>query len=224
MSAFKIAITKTGVEITLNEVIEEVDVIDKLHFNEDLLEHLLETHSGDQAYWEALAIRLKKRAEAFDDEVSSKWWANNRFFAKFVLQAYGEKEPTKSSIDDMTILIYSRDTSPDMLKKYVHMAYAVFSTKKGVYAQDSESFEKNMLKFINDSDPPWYIETVKEMQRKLQEDFELVKVFAERLNSRSFQMKEYQNLLMAKKYNVGPTSFSDKEMLERINQNRKRKG
>jgi len=222
MSNFKIAVTPTGTQVTLSQTVEEVDVIDKLTFNEDLLEELLETHSATQAYWEALAVRMKKGIEAFDEEFARKWWAHNRVYAKLVLNAYGEKEPTKTSVDDMTILIYTEDSTDSMRSKYAHLAHTAFGEKKHMYAEAKKTFEKNMYKYLNEVDPPWYVESVMRTQRKLKEDYELVKVFAERLNSRGFQMKEYQSLLMAKRYNIG-TPISQRDTMERVSQERQRR-
>ena len=221
MPDFRIALTPTDVHVILGETVDEVDVIDKLTFNEDMLEELLETHSADQAYWEALAVRLKKRSEAFEDEFARKWWAHNRVYAKLVLNAYGEREPTKTSVDDMTLLIYTEDSTDSMRSKYAHLAYAAFGEKKHMYAEAKKTFEKNMYKYVNEFKPPWYVESVMRTQRKVKEDFELVKVFAERLNSRGFQMKEYMSLLMAKKYNIG-APISQRETMERVSQERRR--
>jgi hypothetical protein len=200
--------------VELDEMIEEVDVIGSLNFDENMIEEILSTHAGNQAYWEAMAARLKTRYESFEEETMKKWWAHNKTYAKYVLHSYGDKQPTLSAINDMVILIYSEDNTEETRNKYCDIAYNSYS-KFAYRTYEKDEFRADMYKWVC-SDSPWYFENMVRTEKKLKEDFEMVKIFAERLHSRSFHMKDYQNLLMAKKYNIGPTSYDERSMMGRM--------
>ena len=185
-----------------------------MDFNEELLEELLETHAGNQAYWESLAIRLKKRYNNFKDEKVSKWWAHNKIYSKFVLNGYNDRDPSISAIKEMAMVVYSEDTTHAMRQKYFGIAYDAYTRKKIPFADDNETFENNMYKWIYMS-PPWYFENLVRTELKLKEDMEIANVFAERLYSKSFLMKDYLKLLMAKKYNIGPISIDEREIMRK---------
>ena len=86
-------------------------VLEMLKFDEADVENLLRTHSSNQSYWEALSVRLKMRYERFKEEWQRKWWAHTKFYARYVLAAYGDSKPTVDTIKDMVIQIYSVETT-----------------------------------------------------------------------------------------------------------------
>lgn len=210
-SGLNIRVTPNDVVIDINETVEEVDVVELLNFNEDMIEELLETHAGTQAYWESLAIRLKKRQESFDNEFVKKWWAHHRLYARYIMNSYGERKPTKEALNDMVVLVFSEDASASVRLKYMEIAWKT-CLKSDKFVGGKKEFENNMFKYIS-IDQPWYFESVIRTQNKLQEDSDIVKVFAEKLTARSFHMKDYLELLKAKRYNIGPTSVSEKDMM-----------
>ncbi len=202
------------IQLTIGETVDEIDVIGLLDFNEELLDELLETHAGNQAYWEALAIRLKKRYNSFKEDNIKKWWANNKIYAKLVLNGYGERDPAVSAVKEMTIIVYSKDVSQAMRQKYFRIAYDAYSRKKIPFADDEKTFEDNMYRCIYHT-PPWYFESLVETEMKMKEDKDVVEIFAERLYSKSFLMKDYLKLLMAKKYNLGPVSIDERDIMRK---------
>jgi len=211
MPDFRISVSPNNVSIKLDEFVEETDVLKHLSFNETMIEELLQTHAGHQAYWEALAIKLKKKSEAFEAEIVKKWWAHNRIYAKLILKAQGEKSPTVNAINDMTVLVYSEDAKEKIIS-YVDLAWEAYKKGKNIEVS-KDQFKKDMMLWIS-LDPIWYFEYVVRTQNKLEEDSKLVQVFADRLNSRSFHMKEYLDLIKAKKYNIEPKS--ERELMDRL--------
>ena len=205
---FHITVTENDVHIRLDETVEEVDVTRFLKFDEHELGDLLRDHAAYQAYWEALAIRLNRRLEDFQDEYSKKWWSNARLHARFILEAYGDKTQTKDNITDMVIKVYSQDTSDMMRDKYASIAFKTFANKKGLYEVDEGVFYEEMYRWLL-MEEPWYYETIVRTEKKLKEDYELVKVFARRLESRSFHVHEYKDLMKPKHGNVQPRSWGE---------------
>ena len=61
MSNFKMTVSPSNVQVTLNEYCEETDIEELLKFDENQIEGLLSTHAATQSYWEALAIRYRNR-------------------------------------------------------------------------------------------------------------------------------------------------------------------
>ena len=213
MSDFSIAITDKGVVATINEFLEETDVIEMLKFNEGQIDNLLETHASIQVYWEAMAVRLKGRFEAFQNEWAKKWWAHNKMFAKYVLFAYGDPKPTVEALKDMTTIIYSQDATDTERDKYLDIAHQVAVSKKGTHVGDVEEFKKSMYKYLAFS-PPWYFETIVQTSIKMREDYELVQTVASKLDSRSFHVHKLADLVEAKLSNLGPFSREARKVRE----------
>jgi len=205
MSNFSLSVTDRGVSATITEFLEETDVVEMLKFSEDQVDGLLENHAAIQVYWEALAIKLKGRYEAYQNEWVKKWWAHNKLFAKYVLCAYGDAKPTVEGLKDMTILIYSQDATDIERDKYLDIAHKTATAKKGSNAGDLEEFKKIMFKYL-ELDPPWFFETVAQTSRKLKEDYELVQTVASKLDSRSFHVHKLADLVEAKRANIGPVA------------------
>jgi len=190
----------------LNENLEEADIIEMLRYDEENVETLLRTHSSIQAYWEALAIRLKTRTENFKEGWVKKWWAYHKQYAKYILAAYGETKPTLDSVTDMAVLIYSAETTQMEREKFAYLAYEIVS--KRAHPPSLEDFANSMYKYLY-VNPPWYFETLIQTQKKLQEEFEIVHKVAERLHSKSFHLDLYAKMMMAKRFNIGPIDESD---------------
>lgn len=203
--SLKIGVSPNSVYVEIDENVEPFEVMELLTFDEEQLEELLQTHAATQAYWEALAVRLKKRCETFDDELSKRWWAHNRLYARFAVKGLGHKEPTISAIDDMVILLYSEHTTKHNREKYGTFSYTAFQEKKDLLMSEKE-FKDDMYAWIL-QDPPWYFEGITRSERQLKEDYEIVKIFAEKLNARAFHLKEYLTLTQAKKNNIEPKSY-----------------
>jgi hypothetical protein len=175
------------------------------------VETLLKTHAGIQAYWEALAIRLRNRCEVFESVWVKKWWAHNKLYARHVLAAYGDNKPTVEAIKDMTLLVYSQDVSVVERDKFLNLAYTEFSNRKSASIMRSkEDFETEMYRYTR-MEPAWYFETLMQTSRKLSEDYELVQVVAKKLDSRSYHVGDLIGLLKAKKWNIGPLGIADRE-------------
>jgi len=219
MSIFSITPHSTGLEIKVEEGIEEQDIVDMLSFDESQIEELLKTHAANQAYWEALAVRYKGRYENFKNQWSKKWWAHNKQYAKAVLIGYGNKSKdiTKDAIIDNTIIIYSHECSEVERSKYAQIAFK--AVKSNI---SEEEYKEGMFKYINMS-PAWYFETVIETLQKLNDDAEIIQSIAEKLNSRSFHMQNLLELVKAKMFNIGPNSISEKSLMESINSKREEK-
>lgn len=205
MSNFVVSVSPSGINAQLNEYREETDIEALLKFDESQIEDLLETHAATQSYWEALAVRYRNKYENFSEEFVKKWWAYNKTYAKYVHFGYGEMKPTVDAIKDMTILIYSEDTSDSQREKYASIAYRGMEKSKMDFDGDKEEFVGYMYKYLN-RETPWYFEEVIRTEYTYKENFELIKVIAEKLNSRSFHMQDLLKLLIAKKGNIGPGS------------------
>ena len=205
MSNFKMTVSPSNVQVTLNEYCEETDIEELLKFDENQIEGLLSTHAATQSYWEALAIRYRNRYENFSEEFVKKWWAYNKSYAKLVLYGYGDLKPTVDAIKDITILIYSEDTTSSARDKYARIALKGSEKGKMEFDGTQEEFISDMFRFIN-SERPWYFETIVRTEAMYQENYELIKVVADKLNSRSFHMQDILKLMLAKRGNIGPMS------------------
>lgn len=205
-----------GFTADISEDFDDEDIIKLLEFDENDIEGLLRTHAAKQAYWEALAIKYKNRYEAFKDDWAKKWWAYNKVYSRYVLIAYGEKSPTLEALKDYTVLIYSQDTSDFERKKYASIAHSVASRNKLYFDGDEAQFFNLMFKHVL-SDIPWYFETVTSTLKSLKEQADLITTVAEKLNSRSFHMNGLLTLLTAKQANIGPRSYSEKDLVNAIN-------
>jgi len=214
MSDFMLYSESGQLRSEINEELEERDILEMLRFDEEDIETLLKTHAANQAYWEAYAVRLKNKWEFFKEEWYKKWWAHNKRYARLILSAYGDNKPSIDSLKDTVINIYSVDTTEIEREKFYSLALKEASKKKYFDGEDDD-FRRSMFKYIN-LEPAWYFETVMQTLRKLQEDYETVEIVAEKLNARSFHMQNILQLLMAKRSNLGPQSFSEKDMMGKI--------
>lgn len=206
MSNFKITVSPSQVQVQLNEYCEETDIEELLKFDESQLEDLLKNHAAVQSYWEALAIRYRNRYESFTEEFAKKWWAHNKLFSKYVCFGYGELKPTVDAIKDMTILVYSEDTDEAARDKYSRIAFKGVDKGKVGYEGTQEEFVVDMFKYLN-VPSPWYFETVVRTEAMWKENYELIKVVADRLDARSYHMKDILKLALAKQGNIGPGSM-----------------
>lgn len=225
MNKFSMSINKSSVNIFIDENMGEQDIMELLKFDESIIEELLFTHAANQAYWEALSVRLKNKYELFKDNWYKKWWSYNKIYSKYVLVGFGDSKPTVDSINDMTVIIYSFDRSDLEREKYGSIAYSVCSSKfKSEVSFSEREFIDNMYVFLKSYDVPWYFETVVDTLKKFQEDYELVKVVAEKLNARSFHMQNILELIKARSSNIGPMSINDKNVIEKISKSRNKQG
>jgi hypothetical protein len=207
--SFKVSIIRGSVNILIDDDLPETDITDLLEFDETQLEDLYQHHAAIQSRWEQIAINLKNQLELFNDEFVAKWWAHNKSFAKFVLMSYGETKPTVDAIKDMTILIYSSDTTDTEKDKYCEFAFN-FASKKdlGIDTGAKDDFYKRMYRYLI-QDPSWNYETLVHTYQSLQKNYETIANIAKRLDSRSYHMKELKELVMAKSSNMGPMSCRD---------------
>ncbi len=214
MTKFGIGIREGQVKISLDENLEETDIMAMLTFDEGNAEHLLCTHAGIQSYWEALTVRLKKRHDLYKEEWVKKWWAHNKRYAKYVLTAYKEKNPTGDAIKDMVIQIYSSETTEIERGRYGTTAYKVAVDKKQFYGTDAE-FYVAMYKYLY-VEPVWYFENMVSTLKQMQEDFEIVAKVAERLNTQGFHLDLYAKMLMARRFNMNSLGMSESETMDKI--------
>lgn len=225
VNKFRISINKSDVNVSIDENMDEQDIIELLKFDESIIEELLFTHAANQAYWEALAIRLKNKYESFKDNWYKKWWSYNKIYSRYVLIGFGDSKPTVDSINDMTVIIYSSDRSDLEREKYGNIACSVCSNKfKSEIKFSEQEFFDNMFVFLKSYSVPWYFETVVDTLKKFQEDYELVKIVAEKLNARSFHMQNILELMKAKSSNIGPMSVNDKNVIDRVSKSRNKQG
>lgn len=213
-----ITLSNGDVQTYVSEDIEEYDIIEMLRFDETQIETLLDTHAAKQAYWEALALKRKSALDNFVGIWYNKWWAHHRVFSKYVLVSYGEKKPTMEDIRDQSIIMFSEETTDTQKDKFFHLAFMAAS-KTPLFSDTQEMFKKDMFKYL-DLDPPWYFETIERTKKKLEDNFNTIKMVAEKLNVRAFHMKSKQEFLIARKSNIGPLAASDKEVMDRINKRR----
>jgi hypothetical protein len=209
MSRFTISSSKdTGLNFSLDNTLEETDVEDMLSFSDEQIEDLLHTHAATQAYWEAFALRQKTKLETFQQEWKKKWWAHNKKFAKDLLCSYGETKATIDSVNDTVINIFSQDTSELQREQFANSAYA-YASKKASCKDSFEEYKLGMYKYLtefadqNGEIVPWYYETLVTYEATLCEHYEVVRIVAERLNAKSFHMKEVLALTVQKEGNTG---------------------
>lgn len=209
---FTVKVNPDGIIARVGQEMEEQDIIELLSFSEDRLDEILETHAGNQAYWEALAVKLKGKQKEFEDTWCKKWWAHNKTYARYVLIGYGDTKPSVESIKDVVVSIYSEGTSECERDKFLSIAYNIAQKKVSV-DYSKEEFKQDMFKYIV-LDAPWYFESVIRTLNKLEEDYEIVKIVAKNLYARSFHIAELINLVKPKKSNEGPMSVSERELMD----------
>lgn len=214
-SKFTLSSSKeSGLLFTLDETLSEIDVEAMLSFGSDEeIEQALHTHAAYQAYWESFALRLKSKLDNFKEEWVAKWWAHNKRFAKDVLASYGETKPTIDSLRDTVINIYSEDTGDTQRNQFSISGYSV-ANKRASCKSSLEEYTADMLKFLQIS-PPWYYETIVNTESRFSENYEVVRIVAERLNSKSFHMKEVLSLITPKAGNTGLTDPRNERNLMR---------
>jgi len=213
MGNFSIGVNGGYVTVSLNENLPEQDVQQMLTFRPEDVEEMLQTHAGIQAYWEALAIRLKSRYEGFKENWSRKWWAHSNSYARALLSSYGDNKPTASVIQDTAIQIYTADASDNERMKFCTAAFNLAS-RKG-YKGSAEEYYADMYKYLL-GESAWYFETVVDTLRRLQEEFEIVHKVADRLNSQSFHLDLYAKMQMAKKGNIGPMALDEAALMRQM--------
>lgn len=212
---FGIGIDHGRVSIVLDEHLPETDVLEMLRFDEADVETLLRTHSSNQSYWEALAVRLKHRLERFREEWQRKWWAHSKTYARYVLAAYGDPKPTVDTVKDMVIQVYSNETTENERAKYATAAYSV-AQPRGQFKGTEDEFRAVMYKYLL-LETPWYFETLTSTLMQMQEEFETVHKVSERLNSQSFHLDLYAKMQMARRYNLGDSvGLSDRQVMQHI--------
>lgn len=216
MSRFVLFSGPTGLGFTLDEQISETDIEKMLSFNDEEIDEILHTHSSNQAYWEAFALRLKKKLDEFRDNWAKKWWAHNKRFAKDVLTAYGETKPTIDAITDMVINIYGKEITQVQRDQYANSAYAVAS-KRASCTDSVEEYRTSMFKYLA-GENPWYYEDLVTTQNNLEENYEVVRIVAERLNAKSFHVKEVLALIQSNFGNTGNfnTPRNERDLMRRV--------
>jgi hypothetical protein len=201
MPNFVISMNRGQVDVQVNEYLDPHDVERMLSFEPEQVEDLLRTHSGNQEYWEALTVRLRSRFESFRDNWSRKWWAHCSHYARIISAVYGDAKPTAQPTNDLVIQIYSMDTSQATRDRYAYQAWT-YEVKKSTSVGTLDEYTAQMFKYLL-SDPAWYFETIVESQKQLQEQYDMVRIVSERLNSKAFDMGLYTKMQMAKRGNVG---------------------
>jgi hypothetical protein len=198
---FTVGVHNGTAQVYVNEYVDQVNVEEMLSFDHEQIEHLLRTHAGYQAYWEALALRLRLRYETFKDVHARKWWAHHNRYARVISSVYGESKPTKEATQDLVIQTFSVDTNQVTRDRFAHQAWS-YEVKKSMSVGTQEEYSAQMYKYLN-STQPWYFENVVENLKQLQEQYDSVRVIADRLNSKSYDLQLYAKLQMAKRGNVG---------------------
>jgi hypothetical protein len=211
VSDFSVTVSEANVNIELNEHLPKTDVMEMLRFDENDIDYLLRTHSGNQSYWDALAIRLKIRYEKYKEIWVEKWWAYHRIYAKNVLAAYGDPKPTLAALQDQTILVYSCEVTEEERKKYCSMAFSVAKSK--AFHGSEEDYAALMYRYLR-LNPPWYFETLVENTKRLQEEAETVQVVANKMNSKSFHLDTYAKMHFARKFDGG--ALTEKQLLDSV--------
>jgi len=209
MSEFRLVIKNGIPQILCDMELPEVNVIDSLKFDDVTLENAYTCHAANQCYLEQIALKLKFQLEEFQDNFEEKWWAHNRSFAKYILEAYGDKKPTKEALSDMVLSIYSTDTSPSELEKYVEISFTQASKRGNWDLEAKGDFRSLMLKYLQ-TEPKWFYETLAATKRSLQYNFESVANYAKRMETKSFHMKEYKELVIARHGNIDSLTLTNK--------------
>ena len=198
---FTVGVSDGHAQVVVNERLEVTDVERMLSFEPENIEDLLRTHSGTQAYWEALTVRLRTRYEIFKDSWCRKWWAHSNRYARVISAVYGEPKPAAGPTQDLVIQIFSVDTPQVSRERYAYQAWA-YEVKKSMSAGTQEEYAQRMFKYLN-SEQPWYFETIVGSLKAYLEEYEMVSIAAKRLNSKAYDMGLYTKLQMAKRGNVG---------------------
>jgi len=220
MSDFSISISNGNVEVVLNENLEETDIKQMLTFVPENVENLLCEHAAIQAYWEALCIRLKQHYLDFNEKQARKWWAHSNSYARMILAAYGDPKPSGGAVQDMVVQIYSADNSDNERQKFAVIAFN-YVVKKSLFTGTYDEYFVQMYKYLLLDTGAWYFESIVSQEHFLEENFEIVKKVAERLNSQAFHLDTYAKMSMAKKGNIGPQTISDGEIMGRIGGDKK---
>ena len=214
---FSISLANGYVTTKLSENITEVDVSNLLEFDENQIQDLLLTHAAKQAYWEALTVRMSNQVDSFKDEFYEKWWAHNKRFAKLILAAQDEKKPTVDAIKGQTILMYSEERTEQERSRYEEIAFKEALKKTNVFDTSSrEAFSREMWRYLL-LDTVWYFESLERTLKKLRADHDVIKIVADKLNSRSFHMQNVLHLMEKKMGNVGPMSYTEQNVIRRMN-------
>jgi len=204
-SKFTLSSSKeTGLSFALDETMTETDIEAMLRFDDEEIDDLLHTHASVQAYWEAFALRLKTKLDNFKEDWKSRWWAWNKKFAKDVLISYGETKATIDSITDTVINMYGKETTDSQREQFANAGYLI-ANKRASCSESLEEYKNSMFRYIN-QDPAWYYEDVVNTESKLSENYEIVRIVAERLNAKSFHIKEVIGLIQQKPGNTGLTA------------------
>ena len=204
-SKFTLSSSKeNGLSFTLDETLDELDVEAMLRFDDEEIDDLLHTHASVQAYWEAFALRLKTKLDNFKEDWKAKWWAYNKRFAKDILISYGETKATIDSITDMVINVYGKSSTDSQREQFANAGYLI-ANKRASCSESKEEYTNSMFRYIN-QDPAWFYEDVVNTESKLSENYEIVRIVAERLNAKSFHIKEVIGLIQQKPGNTGLTA------------------
>lgn len=213
-SKFTLSSSKeTGLSFILDESLDELDIEAMLRFDDEEIDSLLHTHASTQAYWEAFALRLKTKLDNFKEDWRAKWWAHNKRYAKDVLISYGETKSTIDSITDMVILMYSKTTTETQRDQFAKAGYLI-ANKRTSFSESDAEYKQNMFRYIS-LDPAWFYEDVVNTESKLSENYEIVRIVAERLNAKSFHIKEVIGLLTPTMGNTGLKAPRDERELMR---------
>jgi hypothetical protein len=214
-SKFTLSSSKgTGLIFVLDESLDVVDIEAMLKFDDEEIDDLLHTHASIQAYWEAFALRLKTKLDNFKEDWKSRWWAWNKKYAKDVLISYGETKYTIDSITDMVINIFGKSVTDNQREQFANAGYLI-ANKRASCSESKEEYKSSMFKYIL-SDPAWYYEDVVNTESKLSENYEIVRIVAERLNAKSFHIKEVIGLVQQKPGNTGLSAPRDERGLMRF--------
>jgi hypothetical protein len=147
----------------------------------------------------------------FKGDWKARWWAHNKKFAKDVCLSYGDTKPTIDSVTDTVINIYSKNTTETQRTQFATAGYMI-AKKRTSCSESFEEYRDSMYLYLR-SNPAWYYEDVVNTESKLSENYEIVRIVAERLNAKSFHIKEVIGLIQQKPGNTGLTAPRDERSL-----------
>jgi hypothetical protein len=183
-----------------------------LSFKDDL-EEATATHAQKQSYWEQMAIEVASKVTEFEEIGKAKWEAHARRYTRLVMHILQVKE-TLESLKDWMITIYTEDLSVTDRDTFAHAAYKgsllerlgtigkveAYLTKNE-FPNEIDNFAQTMFSYW---EAGWTYERVVKTHRSLKEQRDKLQAFAKTMNERSFQIKQYKDMVVAKHGNNNP--------------------
>jgi len=205
--------------------LDRIPIKSELEFGSDI-DKEMEEHSAKQWMYEQLLAEQRRALTMFRDVEVAKFRAHCRTYGKYMLKGMGEKD-TVEGRQDAVVTAFSKDVTPDGMKRFAKAAYRGFllyrygaAGMKDKEAQEDFNveldrfFEEMYAYQLDDEDGVWYEDV---MEALASEEFRLhsLEAITSSFVSRGFMLRSFVHATMSRHGNIEPMAAKSSELSEK---------